>query len=92
MRYSLLTPRHLLRPLHLHLKSRGQTLLLGRHVLLQANHLEEEEEGEEGEEGPLGRSEDEGGMGSRGGAGRKVRRGRWRADGFAGPGRRWRWR
>jgi hypothetical protein len=44
------------------------------------------------EEGPLGRSEDEGGMGSRGGAGRKVRRGRWRADGFAGPGRRWRWR
>ena len=54
MRYSLLTPRHLLRPLHLHLKSRGQTLLLGRHVLLQANHLEEEEEGEEEGGGAFG--------------------------------------
>eukprot|EP00964_Phaeocystis_antarctica_P140833 scaffold105743_cov65-Phaeocystis_antarctica.AAC.1 len=51
VRYGLLTPRHLLRPPRLHVESRGHTLLLGRHVLLQANHLEEEEEEEEEEGG-----------------------------------------
>ena len=54
VRYGLLTPRHLLRPPRLHIESRGHTLLLGRHVLLQANHLEEEEEEEEEEGGVLG--------------------------------------